>query len=1149
MKNWILSLLLLYAHAALAQPSVRTVTLSMQKQPLQDLFVAIEQQTGMRFYYNNEIVNQNKTVTIQVKDMVLEKVLEMALKPFQYEFRKYEDWITVFPAGSQPKKPAPIKTDTTYVIMGRVVDPGGVPIAGVTIASSMDSMAADTDGNFQFTSGQTGTSIKVSCVGFSSKEVIVRTGTYNVITLIPILKTIDAVTVVSTGYQQLPKERATGSFATITARQLQEIVTPGILSRLPLMVGGMAALPSTLTRGRPASGITIRGISTFTSSIADPLVIVDNFPYKGKLDNLNPNDVASITVLKDAAAASIWGAQAGNGVIVITTKKGQFGKNGISMEANSNVTFFEEPDLHKVRTIATTDIIDLEQFLFSRKDRFADTASRSKVPFSEVYELLFAARNGMISTGEAQAQIDALRIVDYRDQLERYFYRGAIHQQHALSLKGGTPKSSWLLSLGHDRNISEVSAQSRRTTARLYSSFRPLEGLEITASLMYASSLNKSGKPSGLSFSGQGVPPYTRIADPNGHALPFYNQYRKSFVEESSVLPGFADWRYYPLEDWQYQRTRSTFNDLVANVGVNYRTKFGLSADVRYQYQHEYTEDSLNYDYRGYYVRNLFNSYVEGPTAPGLLTHVIPKGDIIDYSNSRASVHDFRAQLQYEKKWGDFRLSALTGFHVNERRYSANEQMRTWGYNPENSTHAPVDHNRSYWHFVHQNMVGMPMLQEFRKSNHRLVGTYANSAITFRSKYTVSFSARKDASNIFGMDINDRWKPLWSVGGLWNIAEEFQEISAALPVLKLRASYGKQGNIDPAKVAVTTLMYNGLDSYNMEPVWAIDQIANATLKWEEVRMFNVGLDFALQAGRISGSVEAYMKRIEDLYDNYPSEPTIGYVKPTIVKNVGKLSAGGWDIQLNTINTTGALQWTTQLLVNIQHDKVTHREFSLTANRLVEGGFVKGNSMYAYMAYKWGKLDNTGNPRGFVNKELSTDYNKITSSQYPVDELVYIGRLVPGIFGTLGNNLSYKGWSLATRLTYKFGYYFKRPSINYNQLVLQRAGHPDYYNRWQQAGDENLTEIPAFVYPRNQIRDQFYSNSEFLATKADHIRLQYINLGYRFPQLANGKVGVELYAIANNIGILWKANRYGIDPDNINGIPIPKSYTIGARIML
>jgi TonB-dependent starch-binding outer membrane protein SusC len=1149
MKNCILLILLLGSISALAQSSPKTVSLSLKNVPLHKVLSTISKHTALRFYYNNGDVDQTKITSVQVKNRSVEATLEMVLKPLGYSFRLMPDWVTIFPSAAASGDPSTQQSDTGFMIKGRVIDPQGNGVSGATISADQHSHAADAQGFFVMKSKMSVNSVLITCVGYEGREVAIRHGAPNVVTLEPAPKSIAAVTVVNTGYQQLPKERVTGSFATVTGKQFQEVITPDIISRLPLMVNGMAALPGSLTRGRPPGGITVRGISTFTSAIADPLVIVDNFPYKGKLENLNPNDVATITVLKDAAAASIWGAQAGNGVIVITTKKGQFGRKGISVEAHSNVSFFEEPDLFKVKSIATTDIIDLELFLFDHRDRFADTASKTRVPFSQVYELLFAARSGEMTPAAARAAVDSLRGLDYRNQLQQYFYRGAVHQQHALSVKGGSEKTSWILSLGHDRDISELGAPGRRTTARFNSAVRPLKGLEITIGLMYASSVNKSGRPAGLNFKGQGVPPYTQIADAKGHPLPFYNQYRQSFVEASSTLPGFVDWRYYPLEDWKYRRTRSTINDLMANIGINYQTRFGLSADIRYQYQQEYDQDSIYYDHRSFYTRDMYNTYVGGPTAPGLLEHAIPKGDIIDFSDSRMSVQDLRAQLQYEKKFSLFRVAVLAGAHLNEKKRTGNEFMRIWGFNPENNTHAPFDYNKSYWHYPNQIMVGFPSLQEFRRTNHRLVGTYVNASISYQSRYTLSFSARRDASNLFGVAVNDRWKPLWSVGGMWNIAEGHPAVAAIFPVLKLRGSYGKQGNIDPAKVAVTTLVYGGLNQYNMGQVWTIDQIANASLKWEEVAMFNIGLDFTTASGRISGSVEGYSKRVKDLYDNYPVEPTTGYDKPTMVRNVGKLSAAGLDVQINSINTTGLLRWTTQLLLNIQHDKVLHREYPLTANRLVEGGFVKGSSMYAYWAYKSAHLDATGSPQGYLAKKLSTDYAALTNNQYPVEDLAYIGSLVPKLFGALGNNFSYRRWTVATRLTYKLGYYFERPSINYNQLVLQRAGHPDYYGRWQRPGDEAMTRIPAFVYPRIPARDVFYGNSDFLATRADHIRLAYVNLGYQIPHILGEKLGVELYAIVNNIGIVWRANKHGIDPDNINGLPAARSFTIGARISL
>ena len=315
-------------------------------------------------------------------------------------------------------------------------------------------------------------------------------------------------------------------------------------------------------------------------------------------------------------------------------------------------------------------------------------------------------------------------------------------------------------------------------------------------------------------------------------------------------------------------------------------------------------------------------------------------------------------------------------------------------------------------------------------------------------------------------------------------------------------------------------------------------------------MWNAALEYALLGKRIYGSIEYYYKTTKGLYDNVPTDPTAGLQRSTIIRNVGTMIGKGWDIEVNSINIAGKFQWTTQLIVNSFNNKLTHRTIQLTAPSLVGGGVTPEYSAYSYFAYGWAGLDPvTGSPRGFVNKDMSSDYPTILSGEYPAQDLTYIGSVVPTVFGSLGNTFSWKGFSLTARIVYKLNYYFKRPTISYVNLVNNKQSHPDYYLRWKAPGDELITDVPSFIYPADSRRDAFYQSSEVLATRGDHFRLQYINLRYRW----SAKVGQRLpfrdasfYCNINNVGLLWKANDQGLDPDDPTGFRTPRTYSFGIQ---
>ena len=213
--------------------------------------------------------------------------------------------------------------------------------------------------------------------------------------------------------------------------------------------------------------------------------------------------------------------------------------------------------------------------------------------------------------------------------------------------------------------------------------------------------------------------------------------------------------------------------------------------------------------------------------------------------------------------------------------------------------------------------------------------------------------------------------------------------------------------------------------------------------------------------------------------------------------------------------------------------------------------MKGNPLYALYSYHWNGVDSEGDPTGRLNGETSKDYARIISNFQP-DSLVFNGSAVPTWFGALRNDFSFGPWTLSVNLTYKMGYVFRRnsTSLNYSEVLAGRA-HKDYLDRWQQAGDELNTQVPALVYPSNSQRNTFYQYSEALVERGDHIRLQDVRVGFDLGSLSRRLGSAELYFYGSNLGILWRANRLGLDPDYVSittrhQLPAPASFALGVR---
>jgi TonB-dependent SusC/RagA subfamily outer membrane receptor len=344
------------------------------------------------------------------------------------------------------------------ILSGRVVsatDSTALPGAVIKVKGMNTGVTANELGNFRLGFEGSSAHIQISYIGFVSTELIALPGRELIVTLQPDANQLGEV-VISTGYQNIPRERSTGSFSTVDNALLNRRVSPDLLSRLDDTMPGLIT-----NKGRGAAqGLLIRGQSTINSATA-PLIIIDNFPYEGDISTLNPNDVESVTILKDAAAASIWGSRAGNGVIVITTKKGLTDQTP-QISFNSNLTLARKPDIYYQPRISSSDYIDNELMLFSNGRYASAERSASKLPFTPVVELLTAARDGLISHQQAEAQIAELKTRDVRRDYQRYLYQPAANQQYALSIRGGGQKNRYLISTGFDKGLSSLVGNSNQ---------------------------------------------------------------------------------------------------------------------------------------------------------------------------------------------------------------------------------------------------------------------------------------------------------------------------------------------------------------------------------------------------------------------------------------------------------------------------------------------------------------------------------------------------------------------------------------------------------------------------------------------------------------------------------------------------------------
>ena len=1027
-----------------------------------------------------------------------------------------------------------------------------LPVAGasVSLSSHTRAVATSNDGTFSITfDGDTDT-LLISRVGYELQRVPVSRSTRQTlrIELQAAAKQLDEV-VVNTGFQYIPKERATGSFSYIDNRTLNLQQGTNILDRLNGVASGILFDYSKNTSDNKKLGFNVRGLSTINGP-QDPLIVVDNFPYEGDINNINPNTVETITILKDAAAASIWGTRAGNGVIVITTKHGRFNQP-VKIEFSTNVRITEKPNLFYLPQMTSSDYIDVEEMLYSQ-GYFSSAAGNGYSALTPVADILYRRDNGLLSTDAANAQINALRNHDVRNDYNKYFYSNAVSQQYALNLYGGSDKIAYLVSAGIDKNISELDARYDRLNVRAENTYQPFKNVQLTAGITYTSANTASGRPAyNTIMSGGRYVPYLSFADEQGNPIAVAQSYRDEYTDTAGAGK-LLNWKYYPLEDYKHGIARTNLQELLANLGVHFQLLLGLTADIKYQYERQASMGKTVQDTGSYATRNTINLFTQ-IDGSGNVTNIIPQGSIL-YQNDLYTIADnLRGQLNYTKSWKRHTVSAIAGAETRQVKSTTNSNTQ-YGYNDDLLIASNIDFLNPYPTYVTGNNAYVSNGLSFTETLNRYVSLFGNAAYTYNGKYTLSASARKDASNLFGVNTNDKWKPFWSAGVAWDISKEsFYHISR-LPYLKLRTTYGVSGNVDQTKSAATVLQYIGVSGTTNLPAAFLTQYANPNLSWERVHLFNIGIDFNTRNEVFSGSIEYYHKKGTNLFGPSPLDYTGGLNSNYVIRNVADMKASGMDLNLQTINIGGAFQWRTGLLLSWYADKTT--SYFLPPGFLYRPGFgadispVVGKPLYAMFSYNMAGLDpQTGDPLGYLGKQLSKDYPSIVNSVTSPDSLHYIGPATPRWYGSVGNSFSWKGFTLDINIAFRLGYYFRKSSIDYSNLYSNGTGHSDFAKRWQKPGDEKITNVPSMVYPDVTQRDYFYLLSQNTIDNAAHVRLQFINLAYDFSKLLPGQSifkSLQLYINAANLGLLWRANKDGIDPEYPTSIPPSATYTAGLR---
>lgn len=1022
----------------------------------------------------------------------------------------------------------------------------------VSLKNQRTGSAASTDGKGRFSIvAQIGDSILFQSVGYA-KNILLLARQENKVFLSPLVNKLDEVTV-NTGYYQISKERATGSFSHLDNRLLNRSPSPNILDRMENMITGFQ-VDRTNISGEQAQlpNLRVRGVASINSNTA-PLIVLDGFPYDNSLSTIDPNAIESITFLKDAAASSIWGARAGNGVVVITSKSGSFSSRQ-KIQFSSSFQLQDKPDLFYTQDrLPAETVMEIEDRLFEQG--IYPLADNMPIPY--YVELKYALQNKEVSKLDFDHKRSGLASTDFRKEANKYLYQKAKTWQQNLTVSGGGDMYNYAFMVGNTRTKSNVIGKDDN---RL--SIQMRNGLKLSKTLkmeMTMAHVLQSRRDNGLSLSELYTNPigppstYTTLMGENGPAA-IIRDYRWLYTSKAQEN-GLLDWTFRPLQEAALLDKRSAATETRLLSNWTYAPLTGLTFVGSYQYVRLLSEGSTFADKESYYTRDLVNRLTQ---ADGTL--IIPHNGIMRlYGNSLDQTHSGRVQGNYSTVIANgHSVNALAGVEIRTAKLQNRPTSEIYDYDRDLKTGST---NFDYTRWYDQRPIGAMAIPSgypsVTEQQERFLSYYTNIGYSFRGRYGMTGSLRWDASNLFGVKANQRGVPLWSVGGRWDVAKElFAKDWSYFNRLSLRGSFGSSGNVDQSASVFPTVR-RGINSLTQLPDATVVSVGNPSLRWERVNITNLGIDYSLFGNSVSGSIDMYLKKANDLLGYNYVDPTTGLsgsLRQMI--NYAKLHTKGIDVQVNTVKPFGSIRWNTANIFSAVGSKVKEH-MTNTSLRAVDYlktntqvAPVVGKSLDVLYALPWNGLSPvTGMPVVFLDGRESTEYNKVLNGFSPND-LIDMGSRIPVFQGSTRQSFNFKGFEFGFLIVWKGNYVFRANSMAPGAETQGNGRHhTDYFKRWKGPGDERITTVPATTEKYDSNLDVIYSNSEILVQRGDHIRLQDIRLSYGKPIGSRIRpLNLNASFFVNNIGILWRANKKGIDPDYPSALyPAPRTYNIGINL--
>lgn len=1166
--------LLIFILSSLLSQAQQTFDVSYHQQTLEQVIKDLRRQSGYQFVYKKETLQNAPLITCSYKNATLQQLLDRIF----YEEAELDYEIA---SGTVILKPG--NKNRPYfkrIVSGIVTDQEDEPLAGVTVMlrDTKTGVTTDLEGMFSLTVEGQSPILDLSYVGMKPKMVRLSSRSSKTLYIRMEADTKLLNEVLVTGYQNIKRENATGSYQLISASKLDQRYTGDVATSLEGKVPGLVSYNNGSSEdGKPT--IVIRGSGSFNASTT-PLVVVDGLPVEGGLGTVNPYNIENVTVLKDAAAASIYGARASNGVIVITTKRAKSDKLDVSFSAD--LTISEKNNYDDMHWANAAELIELERHNFNfvknnpSKSAYKNLQSYYKTrPYalSPIVRLLMAKENGDITASALDDQLAAYTRNDYRKEWQDVWERQQVVQQYNLALRnrGKYVNSSVVLNYKGD-NLG-INKEHDHTLTFSYRG-----DMNLTKWLTMEFGINVINDRSRRHLSSEwnninSFAPYMSMYNTDGSLA---DMEAGAYLGEKSLANaalGLKSEAFNLNDEVGRNFTEARETNIRSFVHATSTLMEGWTASALFQYEDVYSKSDDYTEADSYDMRHLYNTYT---ATDG--THYIPDGGLLRTGTTEGAYYTFRTQTDFSREFaGKHQVEALLGFEYRESQFRSNTSLLL-GYDEQSQTNNMGTSSLSGLKALDGTlsglgadypMYGAPSGEDFTSSNilHRFYSVYFTGGYTYDSRYSATCSYRVDKTDLFGADPKFRGRPLWSVGAGWNMHNEaFMKDFSWLEALKLRASYGLTGNIAQNFSSFLTASV-GINEVNGVRVASLDTPPNDQLRWEKTASLNLGVDFALWDGRLTGAFDYYRKQGSDLLTTTDLDPTTGWNQLTI--NNGEMLNTGVELQLNGeilkansrddvgISIDFGIAYNKNEVTSVSHEAATGAEalYSYTLH--------KGYPVHSLFSYRFAGMKEISGIQyyGWLDASGTPHYSDINTEEFTTADVVYSGSLDPKVSASLTPSVTWKGFELSAMLAYYGGHMMRAriedwtnegSAYGYSVVNEIEAIPSSYLNYWNDATSD---QHPANGYAGSTNVVGSYQYLDASVEPADFLKLRSLVLGYHFPKTICRKLHAESLRLRlqlNNL-LTWTRNGMGVDPEACNPISgttmlkAPRSYTMSLNI--